>query len=112
MPRIDSLYFGSIIIDGRKFDHDLILTSKGDIMPLDRNHRFSEKQFSDLLLHGPEVILIGTGRSGQFKAEAGIEVAAKLQGIEIHQLPTAKAVEEFNKLSRRKNVIAVLHVTC
>lgn len=112
MPKIDSSYFGSMIIDGKKFDRDLQIFPSGEIKERERTHTVSKREISDLLMHEPEAIIIGTGNSGLMKVEPDGIVAAQLEGVEIISKPTAQAVQEFNKLSRGKKVAAVFHVTC
>ncbi len=60
----------------------------------------------------PEIVVIGTGTVGNVKVEPGAEVLAKIEGVELIMKTTPQAVEEFNKLTRTKKVIGVMHVTC
>ncbi len=112
MPKIDSSYFGSIIIDGKKFDRDLHILPSGEIKERERTHTVSKREISDLLMHEPEAIVIGTGNSGLMKVESDGIVAAQLEGVEIISKPTPQAVQEFNKLNRGRKVAGVFHVTC
>ena len=112
MHKIDSSYFGSIIIDGKKFDTDLQILPSGEIQPRERMHTVSKREVSDLLMHEPEIIIVGTGNSGLMKVDNDAFVAAQLEGVELIVKPTPQAVQEFNKLSRGKKVAAVFHVTC
>lgn len=112
MIRIDSFYFGNIIVNGRKFQQDIILSSNGEITEKEGNHSFGKKEYNDILMRNPEIIILGTGTVPNVRIDPDIEVTAKLNGIEIITKPTIQAVEEFNKLVSKKRVVAVMHVTC
>ena len=112
MPKIDNAYFGSVSIDGRKYNYDLIVSWDGEIAEKDRKHNISKSELTDILMKEPDVVIVGTGFAGNVKIDPDAEVLAKVEGVELIPLPTQKAVEEFNKLSRRKKAVAVLHITC
>ena len=61
MIRIDSFYFGNIIINGRKFQSDVIISSSGEITEKEGNHVFGRREYNDILMRNPEVIVLGTG---------------------------------------------------
>jgi hypothetical protein len=112
MAKVDSSYFGSIIIDGNKFDHDVIVDANGLVRQRDSSHEFTKRNVEDLLLLDPEVIVIGTGTAGLMKVHPDVEVAAQMNGVEIVAKKTPDAVKEFNKYSKRKRTIGVFHLTC
>lgn len=112
MVKFDSTLFGSVMVNGKKFEHDLIVSWDGEIISREKSHVFSKKELLDIMQKEPEVIIIGTGQSGLVKVEPAAEVAAKLENVELIAKPTPQAIEEFNKLVRRKKVVAVIHVTC
>ena len=112
MPRIDNAYFGSISIDGRKYDSDLIISWDGEVTEKDRRHNISKVELVDILMKNPEVVIVGTGFAGNVKIDPDAEIFAKIEGVELLTLPTQKAVQEFNKLSKRKKTVAILHITC
>ena len=58
----------------------------------------------------PEVLVIGTGRSGEAKLTDEGKAFVKAHGIRVRVARTPRAVEEFNKAKGRK--AAILHVTC
>jgi len=112
MMRIDSFYFGNIIINGRKIQSDVIVSWNGEITEKEGNHVFGRKEYEDILLRNPEVIVIGTGTVPNVKIDPDIEVTAKLNGIEIISKPTMQAIQEFNKLAKKKRAVGVMHLTC
>jgi len=113
MPKIDNAFFGSILIDGRKYENDLYVHWDGEIRERQKTHNFTKTEFEDLALKDPEVIVIGTGMSGMLKIDAAAATAASVHGIQLLPVKTPEAVQRFNALARmKKRVIAVLHATC
>jgi len=112
MPKINSFRFGSLTINRKRYDNDMIVHWDGEVVPKDSSHTFSKGELIDLLLKGPETIIVGTGTAGLVKIEKDAENFAKLKNIELIVKKTPEAIEEFNRLSKDKKVIAVIHVTC
>ncbi len=112
MPKINSFSFGSLTIDRKKYEDDMVIHWDGEITPRESSHTFSKNELIDLLLKGPEIVIVGTGTGGCVKIEKEAEKFARLKNIEFIVKKTPEAVEEFNKLSKNKKVIAVIHVTC
>ncbi|MDD5416639.1 MAG: MTH938/NDUFAF3 family protein [Candidatus Aenigmarchaeota archaeon] len=112
MVSIDSFYFGNIIIKGRKFTNDVSVSWDGEVIPRQSSHIFSENDFHDMIMKEPEIVVIGTGTAGQMKVDPGVSVKAGVEGVQLVIKPTAQAVEEFNKYSRRNKVIGIFHLTC
>lgn len=113
MVRIDSTYFGSIIVNGQKFDGDMIVCWDGELRERQSSHTFSKDELRELMMKEPETIILGTGTAGLMKADPSIEVTAKMEGVEIQKHKSVKAIQEFNRLARKnKKAIAVIHVTC
>lgn len=112
MPKIDSSYFGVIIVDGKKYNKDIVISWDGEIEQRNSSHSFTKSELQTILMKQPEVVVIGTGTVGNVKIEPDAEVLAKIEGVELINKITPQAIEEFNKLSRRKKVIGVMHLTC
>ncbi len=112
MVKIDSAFFGSMIVNGRRFDTDLIVSWDGEVLEREKSHLFSKKELLDVLQKEPETVIVGTGHSSSCKIEPAAEVEARVQGIELVAKPTPQAAEEFNKLARRKKIIGIFHLTC
>jgi len=112
MPKIDNAYFGSISIDGKKYNADLIVSWDGEITEKDRRHNITKGELIDILMKDPEVVIVGTGFAGNLKVDPDAELFAKVEGIVLLTLPTSKAILEFNKLSKKRKTVAVLHITC
>ena len=112
MPRIDSTFFGGIIINGRKHETDVVISTRGEVAVRERTHLFSKNEIQELLLEEPDVIIVGTGNSSLMKVDPAAEVAARLEGVELLAKNTQQAVQDYNRLSKTKKVAAVMHITC
>lgn len=113
MVKFDNAYFGSVIIDGKKYEYDVVVSWDGEILERAKAHTFSKAELLDILQKEPEVIVVGTGQSGLVKIDKDAEIEAKIQGVELVAKTTQQAIEEFNKLVKiKKKAVAVIHVTC
>ena len=112
MVKINSFRFGSLTINNKNYENDMTVHWDGEIVPRESSHKFSKEELIDLLLKGPETVIIGTGTADCVKIEKDAEAFAKLKNIELIAKKTPEAIKEFNNLSRNKKVIAVIHVTC
>jgi hypothetical protein len=115
--RVEAFQFGSICIDGRTFDHDVVLR-KGKVCERKKKPSKPYKgRFGHTPLSAAEDIpwnchrlVIGTGAYGQLPVMHEVRDEAKRRGIELIVLPTREAIEEVNRGKGRTN--AILHVTC
>jgi len=112
MVKINSFRFGSLTINNKTYDNDMTVHWDGELVPRESDHNFSKGDLIDLLIKGPDTIVIGTGTAGGVKIEKAAENFAKMKNIELIAKKTPEAIDEFNKLSKDKKVIAVIHVTC
>lgn len=111
---IDSYDFGTIVVNGRKFNSDLIISNKG-VNPnwwRKRGHELGKEDIEEVITQRPEILIIGTGYSGVLRVPKNIEHYIRSQGIELIVKRTEEACREYNRLCREKDVIAALHLTC
>jgi hypothetical protein len=110
---IDHYEFGSITIDGKRYDHDVIIF-KGLVRSWWRveGHNVSIKDVEVLVGEGAKTIVFGTGASGVMKVSSEVEEYLKKNGIEVLKSLTGDAVSKFNKLSSDPTTAAALHLTC
>ncbi len=107
--RIDCAICGSIIIDGTRYEHDVVV-SNGSVSRRQNNSTFMRSEIQSLMAGNPDAIVLGTGHNKICGVDPAAAVDAQVAGIEIIAKPTAAALDEFNKLSRRKRVAAIFHV--
>jgi len=113
--RIDTLAFGSIVIDGNKYTSDLIIYPDGRVVTSWRRkkgHRLSSDDINGLITSQPEVIIAGTGIYGLVKPEKDLQKMLQKRGIEFFPARNKKAMELFNALPSKKRIGACFHLTC
>ena len=120
--RAESTGFGYVVIDGKRYGHDVVLTD--EVCP--RRKELSKSlrsRFGHTPLTGeeilayfrdyrPEVIVVGTGQFGALPL-VGVDEAARELGAELIVKRTGEALKEYNRLVKEgKRVGVLLHVTC
>ena len=114
--RFERFSFGEIRIDGKTYDCDVVI-DRGRVFRRDKK---ASKKFRDAFGHTPistkedipwkcRRLVIGTG-GGALPVMDEVRREAARRDVELLILPTAEAVEELNKDTRKTN--AVLHLTC
>jgi hypothetical protein len=115
--RFDNFSFGSLCIDDRTYEHDVVI-DRGEIR--DRKKRPSKK-FRDDFGHTPlsiaedipwkcRQLVIGTGAYGRLPVMKEVEREAKRHKVKLLILPTIKAIKVLQEDPEDTN--AVIHVTC
>jgi len=116
---IESTTFGSITIDGKTYNHDVIVRLSGEVVK--RKKRMSKKYYGTshilskdeakfVFEKGCDVIIIGSGQEGNVRLSPEAEDYFAKKGCEVLLQPTQKAIRSFNRSAKRK--IALMHVTC
>jgi len=76
-------------------------------------HRVDTGDIADVLVAGPEVLVVGTGYAGFMEVSKSLHSALKNRSIKLLAQKTPQAVKTFNELhSRGKRVAAAFHLTC
>ena len=110
---IDSYSFGDIIINGKSHEDIKICNKK--IIPWHyiEHHTVTLQDVIEIFETKPNYLVIGIGASGLVTVKQEVIDYAKKHNIKLIIEPTAKAVQEFNKLEKEnKKVGAILHATC
>lgn len=111
--------FGWVIIDGKKFNNDVVVLMDGSVVKREKNlsrdkkakygHTpLTRKELLPLLKNKPDLIVIGTGQNGAMPITPKAEKILKDNKSFIG--PTPDALDCMQKNGR--NVVALLHVTC
>lgn len=110
--------FGEIVIDGQRYDHDVVIEDdavskrdKGPSRPLKSSLGHTPLSAKEALPWSRRRLVIGSGYSGRLPVLPDVEKEAESQGVELVVLPTADAVRLLNDTDQSK-VNAILHVTC
>jgi len=111
---IDSYDFGRIVIDGKRYNNDLIVfpNKVRDGWWRKEGHRLHVEDLKDVLEAKPEVLVVGTGYSGLMTFPPETRKYVESEGIELMAQRTAEACKTFNRLVKSRKVVATLHLTC
>lgn len=111
---VESYSFGNIVIDGRRYSSDVIVTG-GEVHPWWRKqgHRLSIEDLEKVIESKPEHLVIGTGSAGLMIVPESISSQLKKLGIRVYCEKTARAVEIYNELLKSgKTTAFAVHLTC
>lgn len=109
--------FGSIVIDGICYEHDVII----DRSEVRKRKKRPSQQFRDKFGHTPlsneekipwkcRRLVIGTGMQGSLPVMEEVESEARRRKIELIVVPTKMAIQVLERDAEDTN--AILHVTC
>jgi len=115
--RFEGFSFGSICIDGVRYDHDVVI-DRGEVR---KRKKKASKKFREALGHTPlsleegipwkcSRLVVGTG-TGALPVMMELKAEAKRRKIELLILPTSEAIEIL-KNAETAETNAILHVTC
>ena len=113
------LSFGRIEIDGKPYDHDVVI----DGGRIRKRKKGPSKPFRDRFGHTPlspderipwtgKRLVIGTGMSGQLPVMPDVEDEARRRGVELIAMPSPEACKLLSSADDEADVAAILHVTC
>ncbi len=112
---IDSYQFGKIVIDGVEYSSDCIIL--GNSVQANwwrkQGHLLSAEDLQPIIAAKPTVLIVGCGASGLMNISDEARHVLLEEDIQLEAVDTAKAVEQFNELSKTGvNIAAALHLTC
>lgn len=118
-PKIDSVEFGSIRVDGKEYPHDLHIRADGKIKKRRKSrlrklygssHMVDAEELKSLCKGEPDLIIIGTGFQGMVRLTDDAQAFLSANQAEHTILPTPEAVKVFNNARRKRALL--IHVTC
>ena len=118
-PEIDGTSFGSIIIDGTAYDHDVIIRLSGEVKKRKKklskaifgsSHTVSLEEANHIYEDDAQRIIIGTGQYGALKLSKEAGAYFEKRGCSYELFHTPKAIKVWNEAQGK--VIALFHVTC
>jgi hypothetical protein len=114
MNIIDSYHFGQIVINGKNYTSDVIVSpdSVKDSWWRKKGHELSLEDITGALAEKPDVLVVGTGASDLMEILPEVKQAIETQGIKLIALATEAACHTYNQLCRSQRVVAALHLTC
>ncbi|MGO9172097.1 MAG: Mth938-like domain-containing protein [Rhodomicrobium sp.] len=116
---IESTAFGSITVDGKTYEHDVIIRLSGEVTKRKKelskqyygtSHVISKDEAKFVFEKGCEQLIVGSGQMGNVHLSPEAETYFAKKGCEVFLLPTPEAIDAFNKSKARK--AGLFHVTC
>jgi len=117
--KIDSTIFGAIMIDGKTYEHDVVVRLSGEVVKRKKklsrklygtSHVLSKDEAKFLFEKGCDQVVIGSGQMGNVHLSPEAEAYFERKGCEVVLKPTPEAIRMFNR-SRAKRT-GLFHVTC
>lgn len=114
LRRIEEYSFGKIIIDGKTYTNDLIISLDSILTNWWRKegHSLYPEDLECVLGIAPEVLVIGCGANNALRVPQKTRQWIENKGIQLIDLPTGQACDRYNELAGKYKVIAGLHLTC
>jgi hypothetical protein len=118
-PRIDETQFGSVTIDGKVFEHDVLIRLGGKVEKRNKklskavygtSHTISLAEASHVHQKGAERLLIGAGQHGRVRLSEEAAGFFKRRRCRVELLPTPEMLPVWNRAEGA--VIGLVHVTC
>ena len=116
---INKTSFGSITVNQEDFDHDIIISLSGKIGKRKKklskkiygtSHRVSLDEAKYIFEKGADIIIIGSGQSGQLQLSEEAEKYLRKKLKEVILLPTPDTINAWNTSRGKK--IGMFHLTC
>lgn len=116
MMHIDAYHFGTITVNGKDYDDDIVITASA-VFPNWWRREGHEVSLFDIIEHldpKPKRLIIGTGAHGVCEVLQELEDYCKRERINLMAIPTPEAVVEFNSLAEEEQgkTITALHLSC
>ena len=118
-PRIDRAQFGSVIIDGKLFEHDVLIRLGGKVARRKKklskavygtSHIISLAEARHVYQKGAARLLIGAGQYGTVVLSEEATAYFARNRCQVELLPTPEVIPAWNQAEGA--VIGLLHVTC
>jgi hypothetical protein len=118
-PHIDRTQFGSICVDGKTYEHDVVIRLNGSVRKRKKklskaihgtSHVVSRDEAKHIHDEGAVRLIVGTGQHGILRLSEEADQYFSKKGCKVKLLPTPEAIEAWNKA--KAGTIGVFHVTC
>jgi hypothetical protein len=118
MP-IRATEFGSITIDGKTYEHDVIIHLSGKVKKRQKklskeqygtSHIISKAEAKSVFEDGCDLLIIGAGQQGNVHLSPQASAYFERKGCQVIVQPTPEAILSFNRSREKK--IGPMHVTC
>ncbi len=116
---IEGTQFGSITIDGKTYDYDVVLHLSGEVTKRHKklskekygtSHIISKAEAEDVFEKGCDQLIVGTGQEGNVRLSPEASDYFEKKNCQVILQPTPEAIQSFNQSREKK--IGLMHVTC
>jgi len=116
---IENTTFGTITIDGRTYEHDVVIRLSGEIVKRKKklskklygtSHVLSKDEAKFIFENGCKQLIVGSGQMGNVHLSPEANAYFAKKGCKVLLQPTPEAIRVFNKSHAKK--IGIFHVTC
>ncbi len=116
---IEATTFGAITIDGKTYDHDVVIRLSGEVVKRKKklskkhygtSHVLSKDEAKFVFERGCEQLVLGSGQMGNVRLSPEAEAYFAKKGCRVLLQPTPQAIYLFNRLHAKK--VGLFHVTC
>jgi hypothetical protein len=117
--QIDRSEFGSITIDGKTYEHDVVIRLSGKVDKRQKklskeqygtSHIISKAEAKSVFEKGCDLLIIGAGQHGNVRLSPEASAYFEKNDCRILIEPTPEAIRLFNQSRAKK--IGLMHVTC
>ena len=117
--RIDHTAFGEIMIEGKTYEHDVIVRLSGKVVKRKKklskqlygtSHVMSEVEAKFVFEKGCKQLILGSGQEGNVRLSSEAEAYFAKKNCQVVIQPTPRAICAFNEALGKK--IGLFHVTC
>jgi len=121
LPNEIKVEFGRIVVDGKEYDHDIVIYPDGTVERRLKeiskrrhgtSHKLDIEEIVNYLGHGEKLVIIGTGIYGMLSLTEESRKLLKDLGLEYVELPTQEAIKKYLEFRTNKKVLAIFHITC
>jgi hypothetical protein len=118
-PIIDKTVFGEIVIEGYKYEYDIMIRLSGAVEKRKKklskeiygtSHIISIHEAKYVYEEGAQQLVIGGGHDGMVKLSDEAAAYFQKKGCKVDLSPTPQALEVWN--NAKGKVIGLFHVTC
>ena len=116
---IEDTRFGSITIDGKTYECDVIVRLSGKVEKRKKklskeqygtSHIISKDEAKFIFEDGCNLLIVGAGQEGNVRLSPEASDYLNNERCKVLVQPTPEAIQSFNQLHEKK--IGLMHVTC
>jgi hypothetical protein len=114
LVKIDSFRSGEIIIEGKRYNSDVIVFPhcvKSDWWRKN-GHQVYPEDIEEAVREKPELLVLGVGEQEMMRVLPETKSYLEEQGIEFIIQSTGKACQTYNQFCSSRKVVGAFHLTC